>query len=250
MEKLKGKTAVITGGNSGMGYATAKLFLSEGAKVIITGRNEKAVKEAVASLGSNAHGIVSDARKIADLNNLHKQISALTQSVDILFANAGVFLLAPFEQTSEELFDNNLDTNFKGIFLTVQKLLPLIPEGGSIVLNSSILSHIGLEGSAAYSASKAAILSLGKTMAIELASKSIRVNSVSPGAINTPINAKAGMDEATIQQFAKSVIAKNKADLAISSASPNRLSGILASSDSSYITGTELVIDGGKSVIF
>ena len=117
-------------------------------------------------------------------------------------------MLAPFEQTSEELFDNNLDTNFKGIFLTVQKLLPLIPEGGSIVLNSSILSHIGLEGSAAYSASKAAILSLGRTMALELSSKNIRVNSISPGAINTSIFAKTGMDEATIQQFAQSVIAK------------------------------------------
>ena len=170
--------------------------------------------------------------------------------MDVLFANTGVFLLAPFEQTSEELFDNNLDTNFKGVFLTVQKLLPLIPEGGSIVLNSSIVSHIGLEGSSAYSASKAAMLSLGKTMAVELAGKNIRVNSISPGAINTSIFAKTGMDEATIQQFAQSVIAKiplkrfGEADEIAKSVL------FLASSDSSYITGIELVIDGGKMVTF
>ena len=248
--KLTGKTAVITGGNSGIGYATAKLFLSEGAKVIITGRNEKAVKEAVVSLGSNAHGVVSDARKTTDLNNLHQQISALTTKVDILFANAGVFLVAPFEQITEELFDSNVDINFKGTFFTVQKLLSLIPQGGSIVLNSTLVVHVGLEGSTAYSASKGAVLSLNKTLAIELAGRNIRVNSISPGAINTPIMGKTGMDEATLQQFAASVMAKIPLKRFGEAEEIAKAVLFLASSDSSYITGAELIIDGGKGITF
>ena len=248
--KLTGKTAVITGGNSGIGYATAKLFLSEGAKVIITGRNEKAVKEAVVSLGSNAQGVVSDARKTTDLNNLHQQISALTTKVDILFANAGVFLVAPFEQITEELFDSNVDINFKGAFFTVQKLLPLVPQGGAIVLNSTLVVHVGLEGSTAYSASKGAVLSLNKTLAIELAGRNIRVNSISPGAINTPIMGKTGMDEATLQQFAASVMAKIPLKRFGEAEEIAKAVLFLASSDSSYVTGAELLVDGGKGITF
>lgn len=251
MQKLKGKTAVITGGNSGIGFATAKLFLAEGATVIITGRNEKAIKDAVAALGINAHGIVSDAGKTEDLNKLHSKVLSLTSKVDILFANAGVALLAPFEQITEDLFDSQLNINFKGAFFTIQKLLPLVPEGGSIILNSTILVHCGLETAASYSASKGAVLSLTKTLAIELASKNIRVNSISPGPINTPIYGKNGWPEEALQQFAESVQAKIPLKRFGEADDIAKAALFLASSDDSgFVTGSELVVDGGKSLTF
>src|SRR5262245_29317832 len=145
MSRLKGKTAVITGGNSGIGFATAKLFLEEGAKVIITGRNESAINEAVKQLGKNVYGILSDAGKMSDLNQLREKTKAISSTVDIIFANAGVGLFAPFEQVTEEIFDANMDINFKGAFFTVQQLLPLMPDGGSIILNTTVLTHNGME---------------------------------------------------------------------------------------------------------
>jgi NAD(P)-dependent dehydrogenase (short-subunit alcohol dehydrogenase family) len=250
MSKLKGKTAVITGGNSGIGFATAKLFLQQGATVIITGRNEKAVNEAVQSLGKGAHGIVSDAGKMADIQLLHKKISAITATVDILFVNAGVGVFAPFADTTEDMFDTNIDINFKGAFFTVQKLLPLIPDGSSIVLNSTILVHSGLETSTAYSASKAAVLTLSKTLAVELAGKNIRVNSISPGPINTPIYSKMGMPEDVLQQFAAGVQAKIPLKRFGSADEIATAALFLASSDSSFMTGSEISVDGGKSISF
>jgi NAD(P)-dependent dehydrogenase (short-subunit alcohol dehydrogenase family) len=187
MSKLNGKTAVITGGNSGIGLATAKLFLKEGAKVIITGRKEKAVQDAVQELGKNAFGIVSDAGKMNEINSLRQKVEQISPVVDILFANAGVGLFAPFQQTTEEIFDSNMDINFKGAYFTIQQLLPLIGDGASIILNSTIVLHSGLETTTAYAASKGAVLSFSKTLAIELAGRKIRVNSISPGPINTPI---------------------------------------------------------------
>jgi NAD(P)-dependent dehydrogenase (short-subunit alcohol dehydrogenase family) len=250
MSKLKGKTAVITGGNSGIGFATAKLFLSEGASVIITGRNEKAVKEAASTLGRGATGIVSDAGKMNDLDKLRQQVSAISPVIDILFANAGVGLFSPFADTTEDLFDANLDINFKGAFFTVQKLLPLIPAGGSIILNATILVHSGLETSSAYSGSKGAVLSLGKTLAVELAAKNIRVNSISPGPINTPIYSKMGMPEDTLQEFAAGVQAKVPLKRFGAAEDVAHAALFLASSDSSFMTGSEITVDGGKSMAF
>lgn len=250
MSKLKGKTAVITGGNSGIGFATAKLFLQQGATVIITGRNEQAVNDAVQSLGKGAHGIVSDAGKMNDVQTLHKKVSAITPAVDILFVNAGVGVFAPFADTTEDMFDANIDINFKGAFFTVQKLLPLIPDGSSIILNATILVHSGLETSAAYAASKAAVLTLGKTLAVELAGRNIRVNSISPGPINTPIYSKMGMPEDVLQQFAAGVQAKVPLKRFGSSEDIANAALFLASADSSYMTGSELAVDGGKSISF
>ncbi len=250
MSKLKGKTAVITGGNSGIGLATAELFLKEGAKVIITGRREDAVKEAVKSLGSGAHGVVSDAGNMTDVKALPGKVKAISNTVDILFANAGVGLFAPFDQTTEEIFDNNLDINFKGVFFTIQGLLPFIPDGGSIILNSTILVHSGLEATSAYSASKGAVLSLGKTLAIELAAKNIRVNSISPGPISTPIYSKMGMPEAALQEFAAGVQAKIPLKRFGASEDVARAALYFASSDSSFVTGSEIAVDGGKSKTF
>ena len=250
MGKLTGKTAVITGGNSGIGYSTAELFLNEGATVIITGRNEKALNEAVQKLGNNAYGILSDAGKMEDLNALADKVSNISPKVDILFANAGVGLFAPFEQTTEELFDANTDINFKGAFFTVQKLLPMIPDGSSIMLNATILVHAGLETASAYSASKGAVLSLGKTLSVELANRNIRVNTISPGPISTPIYAKMGMPEDALQEFAAGVQAKVPLQRFGTPEDVAQAALFLASDDSSFMTGSDVTVDGGKRITF
>ncbi|HYF67806.1 MAG TPA: SDR family oxidoreductase [Ohtaekwangia sp.] len=250
MERLKGKTAVITGGNSGIGYASAALFLREGARVIITGRRPKAVQEAVEKLGHGAYGIASDAGKMDDIRKLPELIQEITSTVDILFANAGVGLFAPFNETTEELFDSNLNINFKGVFFTVQGILPLLTEGASIILNSTILVHAGLETSSAYSASKGAVLSLGKTLSIELAARNIRVNCISPGPINTPIYGKMGMTEDALRQFASGVQAKIPLKKFGESNDVAKLALFLASQESSFMTGTEVPVDGGKRNTF
>ena len=250
MSRLKGKTAVITGGNSGIGFATAELFLKEGATVIITGRREHAVADAVKALGSGAKGLVSDAGKMEDVRSLPKKIEALTKRVYILFANAGVGIFAPFEQTTEEVFDNNLDINFKGVYFTVQGLLHLIPDGGSVILNSTILVHSGLETTSAYSASKGAVLSLSKTLAVELAVRNIRVNSISPGPISTPIYSKMGMPEEALKEFAAGVQAKVPLKRFGEASDIAQAALFLASQDSSFMTGSEVSVDGGKSKTF
>jgi NAD(P)-dependent dehydrogenase (short-subunit alcohol dehydrogenase family) len=250
MSKLKGKTAVITGGNSGIGFATAKVFLREGAKVIITGRNEKSVQDAVQELGKNAFGIVSDAGKMSDLNSLNQKVEQISPVVDILFANAGVGIFAPFQQTTEEIFDSNMDINFKGAYFTIQKLLPLVADASSIILNSTIILHSGMETTTAYAASKGAVLSFCKTLAIELAGRNIRVNSISPGPINTPIYSKMGMPEEALKEFAAGVMAKIPLKRFGESEDVANAALFLASSDSSFMTGSELFVDGGKSITF
>lgn len=250
MNRLKGKTAVITGGNSGIGLATAQLFLEEGATVIITGRRADAVMQATESLGKGAFGITSDAGNMKDVRALPLEVKKITNQVDILFANAGVGLFAPFNETSEDLFDSNLNVNFKGVFFTIQGLLPLIPDGGSIVLNSTILVHSGLETTAAYSASKGAVLALGKTLAIELASRNIRVNSISPGPISTPIYNKMGMPEEVLKEFAAGVQAKVPLKRFGESRDVAQVALFLASEDSAFMTGSEVSVDGGKSKTF
>jgi NAD(P)-dependent dehydrogenase (short-subunit alcohol dehydrogenase family) len=250
MSKLKGKTAVITGGNSGIGFATAKVFLREGAKVIITGRNEKSVQEAIQELGKNAFGIVSDAGKMSDLNSLKQMVEQISPVVDILFANAGVGLFAPFPQTTEEIFDSNMDINFKGAYFTIQKLLALVADGSSIILNSTIILHSGMETATAYAASKGAVLSFCKTLAIELAGRQIRVNSISPGPINTPIYSKMGMSEEALKEFAASIMAKIPLKRFGESEDVANAALFLASYESSFMTGTELFVDGGKSIAF
>jgi NAD(P)-dependent dehydrogenase (short-subunit alcohol dehydrogenase family) len=250
MKRLEGKTAVITGGNSGIGYATAELFANEGANVIITGRRESAVRDAVTTLGKGVIGLVSDAKDMGDVASLPAQIERHAKQIDILFANAGVGIFAPFDQTTEEVFDSNLDINFKGVFFTIQGLLPLIASGGSIILNSTILVHSGLQGSAAYSASKAAVLALGKTLAMELADRNIRVNSISPGPISTPIYSKLGMTDEALEEFAASVQAKIPMKRFGEALDIAQAALFLASPDSSFMTGSEIQVDGGKSKTF
>ena len=250
MKRLEGKTVVITGGNSGIGYATAELFLNEGAQVLITGRREDAVKEAVKSLGKGVTGIVSDAMNLTHVKALPGRVAESFKRVDILFANAGVGLFAPFEQTTEDIFNGNLDINFRAVFFTVQGLLPMMPNGGSIILNATILVHTGLHGTTAYSASKAAVLTLGRTLAMELADRNIRVNSISPGPISTPIYSKLGMDDAALQEFAAGVLAKIPLKRFGEAQDIARAALFLASDDSTFMTGSEIFVDGGKSKTF
>lgn len=247
--KLQNKVALITGGNSGIGYATAEDFITHGAKVIITGRNEKALKEAVANLGNAASYIVSDAGKLEEnLKIAEKVKSAGYTSIDVLFYNAGVGQFAPFSDMTVDMFEANTHINYRGAFFTVQNLLPIINEGGAIIFNTTFLATGTMPGNAAYGASKAALISLGKTLALELASKKIRVNSLSPGAISTPIYSKLGMNEEQLSAFAASFIPKIPMARFGAASEIAKAATFLASDDASYITGAELLADGGTAI--
>jgi NAD(P)-dependent dehydrogenase (short-subunit alcohol dehydrogenase family) len=249
MKKLENKVAVVTGGNSGIGLATAKEFAANGAKVIITGRNKEALDKAVAEIGSDAIAIVSDASSVADNQALGQQLKeAGVDKVDVLFYNAGVAQFAPVADTTEALYDANLNTNFRGAFFSTQAVLPLINEGGSIIFNTTVLASRTMAGNAAYGASKAALNSLAQTLAVELGASKIRVNSLSPGAISTPIYSKLGMNEEQLTAFAGSFIPKIPQGRFGEASEIAKAAVFLASEDSSYVTGSVLTVDGGTGV--
>jgi NAD(P)-dependent dehydrogenase (short-subunit alcohol dehydrogenase family) len=247
--KLDGKVAVITGGNSGMGLATAKLFAREGAKVVITGRDQATLDSAVQSIGNGADAVRSDISRMPDIDALREHVEKKYGRVDIIFANAGGARPNMFEYMSEEEFDFTVDTNFKGTYFTVQKLLPLMTSGGSVILNTSTLSTQGRPYVSVYSATKAAIRSLARSLTAELTEKGIRVNAMAPGYIDTDLARKGGMSEEMIEQTKAQVHAQI----------PMHRSGtvdeiatavlFLASDDSAYVTGTELCVDGGWAQI-
>ena len=250
MQKLKGKRAVITGANSGIGLATARLFIEEGAQVIITGRNANSIEKAVQELGSQAHGIVSDAGKMDDLKTLQQEVSDIFPTIDILFANAGIAVFKPFELIDESTYDQTMNINTKGVFFTLQQLTPLLNEGGSIVLNATILVHSGFASASVYAASKGAVLSLAKSLAVELADKKIRVNSISPGPINTPIYGKMGMDQEAIESFASELQQKIPLRRFGGAEEVAKAALFLSSDASSFVTGTEITVAGGKDINF
>jgi NAD(P)-dependent dehydrogenase (short-subunit alcohol dehydrogenase family) len=249
MSKLTGKVAVITGGNSGMGLATARLFVQEGAKVIITGRRQKDLDEAVESVGKGIEGVQGDVSKLSDLDRLHDHIKNRYGRVDIIFANAGIGKLNPLGNVSEEEFDQVFDINVKGVFFTVQKLLPLIPDGGSIILNASIAGSTGIEAFSVYSATKAAVRSFARTWTSDLKARKIRVNTLSPGPIETPIFGKTGLSEEQVNGFKAGLsqqVPLGRIGHVDEIAKPVLF---LASDDSSFITGIELTVDGGMSQV-
>ncbi|MDR6569183.1 glucose 1-dehydrogenase [Chitinophaga ginsengisegetis] len=246
MDQLQNKTAVITGGNSGIGYATAADFLAKGAKVLITGRKPEAVQQAVAALGGEVDSFIADQGKINDSQKLAEYVRDRYGKIDILFVNAGVAAFASFADVTEASFDTVMDINLKGAFFTVQHLLPLINEGGTIILLSSVNALAGMPGAVVYSASKAGLNSLGRTLSRELASRKIRVNIVNPGPVATPILEKAGIPKEAIseEQLAKALpIGRIGQPEEIA-----KLVSFLASDDASFITGAEYNIDGGISV--
>jgi NAD(P)-dependent dehydrogenase (short-subunit alcohol dehydrogenase family) len=249
MHKLQGKIAVITGGNSGIGYATAEAFIAEGAKVVITGRNADAVAEAAKNLGHGTIGIVNDAAKMDDLRRIDNQLKAQgIEKVDVLFYNAGVAQFAPLADMSLEVYEANMNINFRGAFFTVQSLLPMLNDGGSIIFNGTFLGHGTMAGNSAYGASKAALIHLAKTLGVELAGRKIRANTISPGAISTPIYTKLGMDSEQLSAFAASFIPKIPLARFGESAEIAKAAVFFASDDSSYVTGSELLVDGGTGV--
>jgi NAD(P)-dependent dehydrogenase (short-subunit alcohol dehydrogenase family) len=247
--KLQNKVAVITGGNSGIGFATAQEFIVQGATVIITGRNEKALQEAVETLGSNASYVVSDAGRLEENLAIAEKVKAKGfPAIDILFYNAGVAQFAPVSEMTVETYEANTNTNYRGAFFTTQNLLPLINEGGSIIFNTTFLATSTMAGNSAYGASKAALVSLSKTLAVELAGKKIRVNSLSPGAISTPIYTKLGMNAEQLGAFAASFIPKIPMARFGEAGEIAKAAAFLASSEASYVTGAELLVDGGTAV--
>ncbi|MFL6285778.1 MAG: SDR family oxidoreductase [Pyrinomonadaceae bacterium] len=245
MGKLEGKVAVVTGGNSGIGLATAKEFRREGARVVITGRDARTLKEAAKEIGGEVLALRSDSSSLKETDELFAAVKERFGRVDVLFVNAGVGKFAPLEETDEELFDQIMDINFKGAYFTIKKALPLLNDGASVILNTSVVAHIGLPNSSVYSASKAALLSLVRTLSADLIGRGIRVNAVSPGPIATPIFGKMGLPPEAIDETTKG----------LSEQVPLKRMGrpeeiakavlFLASSDSSFLVGTEIVADGG-----
>lgn len=197
--RLEGKVAVITGGNSGIGLATAKLFRAEGAKVVITGKRQEAVESAVKEIGGDSVGFTSDASNLNEIDELYKNILQSVGNIDVLFLNAGIVVFGPIESVDETTFDKMVDVNFKGLFFNIQKAIPLLNEGASIILNTSIADQKGFPDISVYSATKAAVRSPARTISAELIDRNIRVNSIAPGPIDTPIFEKAGVPEDAIQ---------------------------------------------------
>ncbi|MCW3464447.1 glucose 1-dehydrogenase [Chitinophaga nivalis] len=248
MALLANKTAVITGGNSGIGYATAADFLEKGAKVLITGRKPDAVQRAVHDLGNAAEGFTADQSSLEDAKKLAAYVHSRYGKIDILFVNAGVGKFVPLESATEAEFDEIMDINFKGAFFTVQALLPLLNEGGTIILLSSINAYLGMPGAAIYGASKAALNSLGRTLARELAPRKIRVNIVNPGPVDTPIFSKTGVPEEEAKAMQAKVVSGVPVGRIGRPEEVARLVSFLASDEATYINGGEYTIDGGALV--
>jgi NAD(P)-dependent dehydrogenase (short-subunit alcohol dehydrogenase family) len=246
MSNLEGKTVVVTGGNSGMGYATAKKFKELGANVVITGRNRDAVDQAATTLGVT--GIVSDQADLEAIDSLVERVKETFGGVDILFINAGVAAFAPVEQMTEEQFDNIMNVNFRGAFFTLQKFLPILREGASVINLSSINAYTGMPNTAVYAASKAALNALTRAAAYELAPRGIRVNSVNPGPVNTAIFGKLGMPEEAINAFASAMQDRIPLKRFGEPEEVANLVSFLASDEASFITGAEYNIDGGTNL--
>jgi NAD(P)-dependent dehydrogenase (short-subunit alcohol dehydrogenase family) len=244
-DRFKGKVAVVTGGNSGIGLAAAKAFAREGAKVAILGRSDATLKAAQKELGPDALALKADTSKVSEIAAAMEAIKRRFDRIDVLFVNAGVGRFIPFEEVSEEFFDEIVDTNVKGVFFTVQKAAPLLSRGAAVVLNASIAAHTGLPNSTVYAATKAAVVSLAKTLSADLLQRGVRVNAVSPGPVETPIFGRMNVPEEQLKQtkewFAQQVPLKRFAQ-------PDEIAEAvlyLSSSQSSFVVGTELVVDGG-----
>lgn len=249
-QKLAGKIAVITGGSSGIGLATAKRFVEEGAHVVITGRRENELKEAAAIIGRNVTPVAGDVSSLEDLDRLYAIVKEKHGHIDVLFANAGAGTIAPLPVATEAHFDQTFDVNVKGLFFTVQKALPLFKDGGSIILNSSVSNVLGLPGFSAYAASKAAVRNFARGWTLELKDRKIRVNCMSPGAIDTPALATttgltAEQAKQAAEQFTTQIPMGRRGR-------PEEIAAavlFLASDESSYITGADLPVDGGMAQV-
>ncbi len=249
MKRLEGKVAVITGGNSGIGLATAKRLQEEGARVAISGRNTETLKVAVKSIGNGIVALQADVSRLDDIDRLFQTVAQKLGKIDVLFVNAGVGKFAPLTETSEDLYDEIFDTDTKGAYFTIQKAVPHLNDGASVILNASVVVKKGRPGTSAYSAAKAALRSFARTSAAELVGRGIRVNVVSPGPILTPIFERTGLPKEEMDQSVRQLI---DAVPMKRLGKPEEVAGVvafLASSDASYITGEEINVDGGMGQI-
>ncbi len=247
--KLEGKVAVVTGGNSGIGLATAKRFVAEGAYVFITGRRQEELDAAVKEIGENITGVQGDVAKLADLDRLYDAVKAKTGRIDILFANAGIAELAPLGEITEEQFDRMFNINVKGLLFSVQKALPLLPNSASIILNASIVASKGNPASSVYSATKAAVRSLARTWTMDLKERKIRVNAISPGPIKTPAYDRLANSGPAGKQMLESIVSRVPMARFGEPDEIARAAVFLASDDSSFMTGSELFVDGGTAQV-
>ena len=245
--KLAGKVAVITGGNSGIGLATAKVFQTEGATVVITGRRKEAVEAAVKEIGGNSIGFTSDTANLNAIRELYRDVNERVGKIDVLFLNAGVAKFGPVDSVDEATFDDMVNVNFKGLFFNVQYALPVLNDNASIILTTTMADRKGYPDTSVYSATKAAVRSLARTLSAELVGRGIRVNAVSPGPIETPIFGKLGVPEEGIpglKEGFKDVVPMKRFGSADEIAKPALF---LASDDSSFVLGVELMVDGGTA---
>ena len=241
--RLSGKTAVITGATTGLGFETAKHFIAEGARVIITGQNDERLAAAAEKLGGNAIPVKADVRSLADLDGLAGSVKETFGQLDILFANAGLGVFQPLEQFDEKAYDDQFDINVKGLFFTVQKLSPLLKDGASVILNASAVNEKGAPTGSVYIATKAAVRSFARSFSTELGGRDIRVNSISPGVVHTEFHEKVGADVSDgFTEYVTGIapLARVGKPAEIASAAV-----FLASDDSSYMTAADLVVDGG-----
>lgn len=245
MSKLKGKVAVVTGGSAGIGLATAKEFVEQGAKVIITGRNQQTIDQALLQLGDNAIGIRADAASLQDTDKLVEQVQSQFGKVDVLFVNAGVALQEPVGQVTESIFDTMVDINFKGAVFTTEKFIPILNDGASIIHMTSVSAFTFASGTAIYSASKAALTAYSKSAAVELSDRKIRINIVAPAMTETEAIYKGQFASEEIHTFIRSKMPFKRYG---EPAEVARTVAFLASDEASFISGAEITIDGGASV--
>lgn len=247
MGKLEGKVAVITGGNSGIGLATAKEFKQEGASVVIAGRDRNTLNEAVEALGGETLGVKTDVSSLKEVENLFRAASQKFGKIDVLFVNAGVAKFAPLTETDEALFDEIVDINFKGSYFTVKYSLPFLNDGASIIFTTTVAAKKGMATTSAYAGSKAALHALTKIFAAELLGRRIRVNAVSPGPIETPIFDRMGAPEEAKKEMKDGIVAQVPMKRLGTSEEVAKAVAFLASGDSSFITGVEIDVDGGTA---
>lgn len=253
MPKLADKVAVITGGTTGIGLAAAQRFIDEGAEVVVIGRDPERVRSAAERLGKNALLLTADVRSVSALRTTFVEIHRKLGRIDVLFANAGISRACPFEEVTEAEFDEQMEVNVRGIFFTVQAASPYLQEGASVILNSSINARVGWPGMSVYSASKAAVRSFARTLGAELAPRGIRVNSISPGPVDTPMMTKLRDHSGLAPDGVAKLVSTMHSQLTIGRASTAaEIAGVvlfLASADSSFMLGSDVVVDGGLVMV-
>lgn len=249
MNRLKGKTVLITGGTSGIGLATARLFLAEGARLAITGRNPERLAAAQAELGSETLVIPSEASNLSDIDALMKQLSDQFGKLDVLFLNAALSSPAPIEQVTEAQFDKIVGVNFKGIFFTIQKALPLLGNNASIIVTTSITNRTGSPNFSVYGATKAALRSLVQSLGLALIERGIRINAINPGPIDTGSFSRLPLPQETVQTIKNDIQSRSPINRFGTPEEVAKTALFLASDDSSYIVGEEIVVDGGISLV-